>query len=570
MVGPVWTLLRKRFQFFVSSKQKQKMYGSQVCSDFDLSGVAAAFPAMLSWGKQAFQTQLLTKPTTDHAEIRRRQLPLLGLRQNKPLCEKWKSALQTLSPTTEKVDACSSNDTDDLLEESVSQVFWKRDSFGAFLNPHSSVINSLLFWKTMVVPFFAVILPLLTVIVPFFILQWMGRNVSIGAYMSQIRSILVKQMSIPSALRAKGEGDKLGYVLESIFVALTLGAFGSGIWTQITSAIHLRAIWRNLEERGAAVLQTLSVARTLCGEMESVGSFRWLAAEGRAALSAAAAVVGADPVSTFGTLLNTGATSLRGVCEWLGKVDVYVTLASGVYGPICVPRIEKTETPHLTLDAVRHPLVKGCVTNNFASKDKPHILLTGPNRGGKSTYCKAVGLSVLFAQTWGFACASRMIWSPFAAFHSALETNGRLGFNSTFEAEIEFAKGVLSSARHSSGPIMVMMDEIFHSTNAVDGVAASKVFLGQLYETKGVVSLLSTHYRELAAAFEKAVVTQHLETSEDKDGLLTYYYRVIPGVSDKSSVMEILREKGLLPGTGAVHVAELNRPPLAEVPHNVL
>lgn len=524
------------------------MYGSQVASDFDLSGVAAAFPAILPWGKHAFQTQLLKNPTADGAEIRHRQLPLLGLRHNVPLREKWKSIIQTLVPISEKVDACcaAADGGDELLEESVSQIFWKRGSFGAFLNSHSTVINSLLFWKTMVVPFFAVVLPLLTVVVPYFVLQWMGRGVSIRTYMSQIRRILVQQMSVPSVLRAKGDGDQLGFVLESVFVTLTLGAFGSGIWTQVTSALHLRAIWRSLEERGAAVLQTLSVARVLCDEMEGAGAFRGLATEGRAALSIAAASLGGDPISTYGILLNTGSSGLRRVCEWLGKVDVYVSLADGAFGTICVPRIAQADS-HLIIKGVHHPLVKGCVANDFSTQARSHMLLTGPNRGGKSTYCKAVGLSVLFAQTWGFACASKMSWTPFAKIHSALETNGRLGFNSTFEAEIEFAKGVLSSARSStSGPLFVMMDEIFHSTNAVDGVAASKVFLGQLYETPRVVSLLSTHYRELAAAFEKAVVTQQLEATEDTDGVLTYFYRVIPGVSDKSSVMEILREKGLL------------------------
>ena len=521
------------------------MYGSQVVSDFDLSGVAAAFPSILSWGKQAFQTQLLHHPTADTAEIRRRQLPLLALRHDAATRAQWKTALESLATCQEKVDACC-KPTDELYEESVTQVFWKPESFGAFLNSHSGVLNSLIFWKTLVVPFFAVVLPLLTVIIPFFLLQWMGRGVSVTTYMTQIRRILVQQMSIPSLLRAKGDTDKLGYVLESVFVALTLGAFASGIWTQVTSAIHLRSIWSNLDAQGAAVLQTLSVARELCAEMESRGAFRGLAAEGRAALEAASATEGSDPISTYGTLLNTGSAGLRRVCEWLGKVDVYVSLADGAYGQICVPRCCRASAA-LTVKGVRHPLVKGCITNVFEATEatKKHVLLTGPNRGGKSTYCKAVGLSVLFAQTWGFACASRMTWTPFHEIHSALETNGRLGFNSTFEAEIEFAKGALRSAAHGE-PLFVMMDEIFHSTNAVDGVAASKVFLNQLYETADVVSLLSTHYRELAASFEKSVTALMLDAKEGENGELDYSYQVVPGVSDKSSVMEILREKGLL------------------------
>jgi len=522
------------------------MYGSQVLSDFDLSGVAAQFPSILPWGKRVFQTQLLN-PVAEIAEIRARQLPLLALKQNPALAEKWKSALSSLAKVAPAVDSCC-EPVDKLTDESVNQIFWSPTSHGAFLNTHSTIVGGLVFWKTLVVPFFAVILPLLTVILPFFLLQYIGRGVSVSAYMNQIRRILVQQMSIPTFLKAKGESDKVGYVLESVFVALTLGAFASGIWTQITSALHLRSIWWLLEERGAAVLQTLSIARTLCADMKQGGrAFRRLAAEGLSALSTAAAAVGDDAISTFGTLLNQGAQGIQAITEWLGKVDVYVTLASGDYGPICVPRTSTQSSPLLRIHGARHPLVSDCVTNDFGST-KPHVILTGPNRGGKSTYCKSVGLAVLFAQTWGFACASRMAWTPFRKIHSALETNGRLGFNSTFEAEIEFAKTVLTSTSNTADvPVLVMMDEIFHSTNAVDGVAASKVFLKQLYTAAPTtVSLLSTHYRELTTEFKDAVAARQLDATEDTTGTLTYSYKVVPGVSDKSSVMEILREKGLL------------------------
>jgi DNA mismatch repair ATPase MutS len=91
-----------------------------------------------------------------------------------------------------------------------------------------------------------------------------------------------------------------------------------------------------------------------------------------------------------------------------------------------------------------------------------------------------------------------------------------------------------------------MMDEIFHSTNATDGVAASQVFLRQLYQQNHVVSIISTHYRELTDMFAKETQQLQLITSEDTNGKLLYSYMIGPGVSTKSSVMEILAERGLL------------------------
>jgi DNA mismatch repair ATPase MutS len=156
---------------------------------------------------------------------------------------------------------------------------------------------------------------------------------------------------------------------------------------------------------------------------------------------------------------------------------------------------------------------------------------------------KSVALAVVTGQSWGFAWAKSMKFRPFATISTALEPCGKLGVASTFEAEIEFAKSVLAAA---ALPHFVMMDEIFHSTNATDGVAASQVFLRQLYEKKQTISIVSTHYRELTQMFAKETQQLQLVATEDVNGKLVYSYMIAPGVSTKSSVMEILAERGLL------------------------
>jgi DNA mismatch repair ATPase MutS len=100
-----------------------------------------------------------------------------------------------------------------------------------------------------------------------------------------------------------------------------------------------------------------------------------------------------------------------------------------------------------------------------------------------------------------------------------------------------------------------MMDEIFHSTNAADGLAASQVFLSRLYAKSGIVSIVSTHYKDLAETYKNQAMPLCMEATEQSDKTLTYSYKVVPGISDKSSVMEILKERGLYePGTdGAVN-----------------
>jgi DNA mismatch repair ATPase MutS len=137
-----------------------------------------------------------------------------------------------------------------------------------------------------------------------------------------------------------------------------------------------------------------------------------------------------------------------------------------------------------------------------------------------------------------------MSWSPFHTITSALEHEGKLGVSSTFEAEIEFAKSVL--ALPEKGPVFIMMDEIFHSTNAHDGLVASKVFLDKLYKKLNTVSLISTHFMDLAETYKERIQCLQMEATVLPDESLSYSYRAIPGISDISSVLEILKEKGLV------------------------
>jgi DNA mismatch repair ATPase MutS len=317
--------------------------------------------------------------------------------------------------------------------------------------------------------------------------------------------------------------------------------FISGIWSQITTAIHTRTIWFDLDERGNHIQHMYSVAKDALNTLKTLSPKAQRAAarlidSGEAAILGCKELDGLDGVATFGCVWNYS-EHVKILKAWIAELDCYSAIAS--LDGICFPTIRKTVG--LKLTGVHHPFVKGCISNNYSTEG--HSILTGPNRGGKSTYCKSVGLAVVTAQTWGFAWADKMSFSPFATIVTALEPAGLLGSMSTFEAEIEFAKSVLAA---SGLPMFVMMDEIFHSTNAGDGLEASRVFMRQLYKRKQIISMISTHYKDLAESFGELATAIQMEATDGTNGSLVYSYKVIPGISDKSSVMEILQERGLL------------------------
>jgi DNA mismatch repair ATPase MutS len=180
-----------------------------------------------------------------------------------------------------------------------------------------------------------------------------------------------------------------------------------------------------------------------------------------------------------------------------------------------------------------------------------HAVLTGPNRGGKSTLLKSIGIAVLMSHTVGIVFAKEASVPRFANIITALAPQDVVGKLSLFEAEIEFAKEV----KGLLGPkTFLMMDEIFHGTNAHDGVEASQVFLDDIYTTKNkdLFSIVSTHYMNLP---ERYAQVQHLcmeaSVSPTDPDRLVYTYKVSPGVNRFSSVREILQERGLLRRCGS-------------------
>jgi len=519
------------------------MLGTHVASDLALDTLSNVIPIKTTWGKVQFQ-QGLTDITSDAATIKARQLPIMALRIEPTVSKSVIKLLETLNDKTASIDDAFQN-TDPRISESVSQILWRPTNIGAFLNKSPLAMNALITWRTLILPAFAVLAPLIAVIVPFFLLRFLQPQLQITTdeYMTRVRQVLLQQITIPSFLKSRNAEDRIGFLFESLFIALTVGMFVSGIWSQITNALHTRAIWFDMEERGNHIQHMYQTAKSALTELKRLSPKAQRAAvsiidSGELALIACKDLDVLDGVSTFGYVWND-CTALKGLKEWLAKLDCYTAIAS--LDNICFPRISKSVG--ITLKGVHHPAVKGCVSNSLESVG--HSILTGPNRGGKSTYCKAIGLAVVTSQTWGFAWAQRMTWSPFATVLTALEPAGLLGEMSTFEAEIEFAKSVLAV---KETPMFVMMDEIFHSTNAGDGLEASRVFMHQLYEKTGVVSIISTHYKDLAESFSKAASAIQMEASVGEEGRLLYTYKVCPGVSDKSSVMEILKERGLLPG----------------------
>ncbi len=146
------------------------------------------------------------------------------------------------------------------------------------------------------------------------------------------------------------------------------------------------------------------------------------------------------------------------------------------------------------------------VTNDFAFDESNRIyILTGPNRGGKTTITQAVGLAFLLAQNGIYVPAYEMEFSPcdniythFPADENDTVDLGRLGEESKRLSEI------FSVATKYS---LLLLNESLATTNVAEGLYIAKDVVKSM-RYLGVRSVFNTHMHELARSLDEVNAVQ--------------------------------------------------------------
>jgi DNA mismatch repair ATPase MutS len=176
-----------------------------------------------------------------------------------------------------------------------------------------------------------------------------------------------------------------------------------------------------------------------------------------------------------------------------------------------------------------------------------HVICTGPNRGGKSTFLRSVLTNLVLAHTWGVSFSSRCVLTPVEWVISSLRLEDRPGQASLFEREVSVAGEIVNRINAGSTRGWVVIDELFHTTNPPDAATASQIFLRQLWSSNLTTSIVSTHLFSHAEEAPENVQRLCVDSSLDElTGKIDYKYKVIQGINTMSSVEELLIESGVL------------------------
>ena len=238
--------------------------------------------------------------------------------------------------------------------------------------------------------------------------------------------------------------------------------------------------------------------------------------------------------------------------EWfeaLAGFDAWNSLSNFAYNHSTYAFPEITKSKDLAMEAryLAHPLLKGKVVCNDIRIEKGHFMvITGANMAGKSTFLRAVSLSVLMANCGLPVCAEEMFYSPMPLITSMRTTDSLSRQESYFFAELKRLKVIVDHLKE--GPYFVVLDEILKGTNSKDKARGSKEFLARLLRMDAT-GLIATHDLSLCevAALQPEVENYFFDV-EIREGQLFFDYRLKPGVCSNMNASFLLRKMGVVEG----------------------
>jgi len=316
----------------------------------------------------------------------------------------------------------------------------------------------------------------------------------------------------------------------------TIFAIGQTLWQPIQQARHFMVLDADCVKLGALLVRVKGIGLRLWGGWKA-----WLPTW----LGGWLTECPDDPRQAFAFATETPFW-LQHTFRGLGRFEVLLRLAGR--SDVVSAEFVRSAGPVLMLRGFGDPTIpveKRVVSSiRLGASSKPHKILTGPNRGGKSSFLRGVLMNVVVAHSFGAAFATKAQMTPFTWIADGMRLDDTPGKQSMFEREVAFGSAVLGK---EGGRGLVLYDELFHSTNPPDAKRTSELFCERLWKKSNCLSIVSTHVYSLARAAPASAVDQMCVAAWDKGGgKFKFSYKVQKGVCEVSSVDLLLKQFGLL------------------------
>ena len=349
----------------------------------------------------------------------------------------------------------------------------------------------------------------------------------------------------------------VGSVVARIAIASNLRVV-AGAFRQVGPLVTAAEVMSSLNsDTTAPILGTLSTDASRLSRLRQIA--RWAGRDGTAAVSGDLVALlfeylnmvfwlDANALFFGGHELRFRALELQRVIAAVGEVDAAISVASYRDGTKGWTRPVFHDGGTAALTDIRHPLLPDAIPNSLTLMPPNGIIITGSNMSGKSTFLRTVGVTAILAQTINTCLASRYAAPVFVVRSCIGVADDPATGKSYYLVEVESVLALVHAARLRL-PHLMLFDELFRGTNAVERIAAGEAVLRALLapdtERRPVphVVLAATHDQELVDLLQGIYAAHHFTDSIDSAGL-SFDYKLLPGPATTRNAIALLAQRG--------------------------
>ena len=348
--------------------------------------------------------------------------------------------------------------------------------------------------------------------------QHRGTFRSVG--FSRLFEVLITELDDDFLGQVRRHLDELS-LRERMVLSARLGSNNQGVDYVLRQPPPRRRLWERLQEWRPPMLRKQPTSYSYeVHERDESGVRALSELRGRGVTRAATALTEATThLLGFFTMLRTE------LAFYVGCLNLRDRLAS--HGtPYCLPdpiptgtnayKVRKLYDVSLSMN-----LQEKVVANDLDADDRLLIMITGANRGGKSTFLRSLGQAQLMMQCGLFVCAeshrARLCSGLFTHFKREEDTSMKSG---KLDEELARMSEIVDQVNADS---IVLCNESFGSTNEREGSEIARQIVAALLE-QGIRVLYVTHMYELAYGFwaRKMETALFLRAERLPDGRRTF------------------------------------------------
>jgi hypothetical protein len=413
-------------------------------------------------------------------------------------------------------------------------------------------------------PMISLLIPVLILIVPFFIIRMKGLELTVSEYVDVLK-ILAQSHAIGKLFTQFNEVS----LNEKIYLLISAAFYVFSIYQNVTVCVKFHSNMIKIHNHFNEInnyldytIKTMDNYLSYSTNLSSQNEFNLVLREKKKFLE--------DLRKKFSYITEYKLTSIRKLQE-IGHVLKYfyelhddkiyndaIMYSFGFNGYIdCIEGlINNIEERKINFAAFIKDKKKTVFKNSYYAplkdknpvkntiKFKKNIIITGPNASGKTTTLKTTLINILFTQQFGCGFYESAQLSPFKYVHCYLNIPDTSGRDSLFQAEARRCKDILDIVKtNEEERHFCLFDELYSGTNPDEAVTSATAFMNYLIKNQNVYCLLTTHFIKVCKNLKKNknILNCHMVT-ENKNNKLIYKYKLAEGISEVKGGIKVLTE----------------------------